>query len=68
MLREALGYARGREDASGTSTAGSARWISPALAFARTYANIRVNGTLYCPALEDAYNAWQGNGGTGVIP
>lgn len=65
-MREALGYARGRMDAStsGPPTAGIDRWISPELAFARAYADARLADR--APSLRSAYEAWQDSGGQSV--
>lgn len=63
-MREALGYARGSSDASGIAVAGTARWISPALAFARAYADARLADR--APDIRSAYEAWQDSGGQSV--
>lgn len=63
--REALGYARGVWDATGIPTAGSDKWISPPLAFARAYASARENGR-WGPDLRTAYLHWQATGGGSV--
>ncbi len=63
-MREALGYARGSSDASGIAVAGTARWISPALAFGRAYADARLADR--APDTRSAYEAWQASGGQSV--
>jgi hypothetical protein len=61
-LREALGYARGTWDASGIPPAGGDRWVNPALAFARAWADSWESGD-YAQALREAYATWQDSGG-----
>lgn len=61
---EALGYARGSADASGIPTAGGKRWVNAPLAFARAYADYRLQG--YAHDIRTAYENWQRSDGRAV--
>lgn len=65
MTNQALGYAWGMQDASGNATAGGDRWIQPALAFARAFADARESRG-NAPNVQDAYETWQASEGRAV--